>query len=64
MAKTFKYDTDDTTKWKPIKCIVCDSCFLHLKSGRCKFGGPFKGYVKVDGQGRAISEIFGREEKS
>lgn len=42
-----KNDWLNTNEYGAATCKVCEKCFVHLRSGRCVFGGPFIGYVGV-----------------
>ncbi len=47
---------DEPERYKPIKCAVCDRCFLDLKTGHCVFGGPYRGYQHPDGRVETLEE--------
>lgn len=43
---------EDQKRWKDTSCACCESCWLDTQNGRCFYGGPFSGYVRVPDKGK------------
>lgn len=41
------YPERQPERYRRIKCAVCRSCWLDIRSSRCQYGGPFSGFTRA-----------------
>jgi hypothetical protein len=59
-AKALKW-WEDPKRHKIGKCAVCNECAISLDGRFCMWGGPYSGYVEVDGNERRQKKEIERE---